>query len=36
MDRARINEGIRGMRFEALLDRYELGELDQVTAAVIA
>ncbi len=33
MDRARINEGIRGMRFEALLDRYELGELDQVTAA---
>ena len=33
MDRARINEGIRRMRFEALLDRYELGELDQETAA---
>lgn len=33
MDRARINEGIRRMRFEALLDRYELGELDQGTAA---
>jgi len=33
MDRARINEGIRRMRFEALLDRYEQGELDQETAA---
>jgi transposase len=33
MDRARINEGIRRMRFEAVLDRYEQGELDQETAA---
>jgi transposase len=33
MDRARIHEGIRQMRFEALLDRQELGELSQVEAA---
>ena len=33
MDRARINEGIRRMRFEALLDRHERGELDQGSAA---
>jgi transposase len=33
MDRARINEGIRQMRFEALLDRQERGELSQHEAA---
>jgi len=33
MDRARINEGIRRMRFEELLDRHERGELGQEAAA---
>jgi transposase len=33
MDRARINEGIRRMRFEELLDRHESGELCQELAA---
>ncbi len=33
MDRARINEGIRRMRFEDLLDRCEHGELGQESAA---
>ena len=33
MDRARINEGVRRMRFEALLDRHERGELAQGSAA---
>ena len=33
MDRARINEGIRRMRFEDLLDRHERGELGQEAAA---
>jgi len=33
MDRARIHEGIRRMRFEALLDRQEKGSLSQVEAA---
>lgn len=33
MDRARINEGIRRMRFEELLDRHEQGELLQADAA---
>jgi transposase len=33
MDRARINEGIRRMRFEALLDRHERGELGQEAAS---
>jgi transposase len=33
MDRARINEGIRRMRFEGLLDRYERGEFLQEDAA---
>jgi transposase len=33
MDRARINEGIRRMRFEELLDRHERGELLQADAA---
>ena len=33
MDRARIHEGIRQMRFEALLDRQEMGELSQAEAA---
>jgi transposase len=33
MDRARINEGIRRMRFEDLLDRHERGELNQDEAA---
>lgn len=33
MDRARINEGIRRMRFEALLERQERGELSQFEAA---
>ncbi|MDB5406887.1 MAG: putative transposase [Rhodospirillales bacterium] len=33
MDRARIHEGIRQMRFEALLDRQERGELSQAEAA---
>ncbi len=33
MDRARIHEGIRQMRFEALLDRQEMGALSQAEAA---
>jgi transposase len=33
MDRARVHEGIRRMRFEALLDRQEKGELSQAEAA---
>ena len=33
MDRTRIHEGIRQMRFEALLDRQEKGELSQGEAA---
>jgi transposase len=33
MDRARINEGIRRMRFEDLLGRHERGEFSQETAA---
>ena len=33
MDRTRIHEGIRRMRFESLLDRQEAGELSQVEAA---
>ena len=33
MDRARLHEGIRRMRFEALLDRQEEGALSQVEAA---
>jgi transposase len=33
MDRTRIHEGIRQMRFEGLLDRQERGELSQVEAA---
>jgi transposase len=33
MDRARINEGIRRMRFEDLLERHERGEFGQETAA---
>jgi transposase len=33
MDRARIHEGIRRMRFEALLERQEEGALSQVEAA---
>jgi transposase len=33
MDRARINEGIRRMRFEDLLGRHENGELGQEAAA---
>lgn len=33
MDRTRIHEGIRQMRFEALLDRQEKGELSQAEGA---
>ena len=33
MDRARLNEGIRRMRFEDLLDRHERGEFSQELAA---
>ena len=33
MDRTRIHEGIRQMRFERLLDRQESGGLSQVEAA---
>ena len=33
MDRARIHEGIRRMRFEALLERQEEGALSQAEAA---
>jgi transposase len=32
MDRARINEGIRRMRFEDILDRHERGEVGQALA----
>jgi len=35
MDRTRIHEGIRVMRFEALLDRQERGELSQCEAAEV-
>jgi transposase len=35
MDRARINEGIRRMRFEEILDRHERGDLSQLEAAEI-
>jgi transposase len=35
MDRARIHEGIRQMRFESLLDRQERGELSQGEAAEV-
>lgn len=35
MDRTRIDEGIRRMRFEALLDRQERGELSQHEAAEV-
>jgi transposase len=33
MDRTRIHEGIRQMRFEALLDRQQRGEIGQLEAA---
>src|SRR5437763_16917425 len=33
MDRARVHEGVRRMRFEALLDRHERGDLSQIEAA---
>ena len=33
MDRTRVHEGVRRMRFEGLLDRHERGELSQVEAA---
>ena len=33
MERARINEGVRRMRFEALLERHERGDLSQEEAA---
>src|SRR6266446_3950698 len=33
MDRARVHEGVRRMRFERLLDRQERGELNQEEAA---
>lgn len=33
MDRARVHEGVRQMRFEGVLDRHERGELSQVEAA---
>ena len=33
MDRTRVHEGIRRMRFEALLERHEAGALSQVEAA---
>src|SRR5664279_6431585 len=35
MDRIRMHEGIRQMRFESLLDRQESGELSQVEAAAL-
>jgi len=35
MDRTRMHEGIRRMRFESLLDRQEAGELSQVEAAEV-
>jgi transposase len=33
MDRTRVDEGVRQMRFEGLLDRYERGGLSQMEAA---
>jgi transposase len=33
MDRTRVHEGVRRMRFEGLLDRHERGELSQMEAA---
>src|SRR3546814_2970390 len=33
MDRARVHEGVRQMRFEGLLERHERGELSQAEAA---
>src|ERR671937_536226 len=33
MDRTRIDEGVRRMRFESLLDRHERGEITQAEAA---
>jgi hypothetical protein len=33
MVRAEVLQGVREMRFEALLDRHERGELDQAEAA---
>ena len=33
MDRARIHEGVRQMRFEGLLERHERGDLSQIEAA---
>jgi transposase len=33
MDRARVHEGVRQMRFEGLLERHERGDLSQVEAA---
>src|SRR6266478_6114312 len=33
MDRARVHEGVRRMRFETLLDRHERGDLSQAEAA---
>src|SRR3546814_20606455 len=35
MDRARVHEGVRQMRFEGLLERHERGELSQAEAAVM-
>ncbi len=35
MDRTRIHEGVRRMRFEGLLDRQERGELSQLEAAEV-
>jgi transposase len=33
MDRARVDEGVRRMRFETLLDRHERGDMSQAEAA---
>ncbi len=33
MDRTRIDEGVRRMRFQSLLDRHERGEITQAEAA---
>ena len=33
MDRAEVLQEIRGMRFEALLERHQRGELNQIEAA---
>ena len=35
MDRARINQGIRRMRFEDLLERHERGDLGQAAAQLL-